>query len=344
MKRFVTAALTALVFSAKCTIIFFTLSQPALASQSSNIQVSFSQVPQTAREDFYKAVNIIQQCIVINTPIKVNVSWLPKGPTAFALYRPIRNQPHLLVSNTWYPAALSHQLYGQRDSNLDDINIFMSSKTPWYYSNKKTINAEQVDFINVAIHEIVHGLGIISSSFVESVSLQDTENPKTGVKQIDNYLSHYIRNSEALNKNKPVEQTIQLGAIGLPNAYVDYFSYSFGELKLDGTPTLYDTFIRTNSERNASGQSLLSFANPSTELAAQIKSDNNYFHGPNAIQHHGKPIPLVNGNLSHIKLDTKPSPIMTSNTGRGESVHMLDPTLIAMLKDIGWKIEPACEN
>ena len=285
-----------------------------------NIKVDFHQVPQQARNDFYQATNIIEQCVDVSVPIKIKVVWIPKGPTGFAVYRPTKNQAEFLIKNAWYPSALAHQLRGQRDSNLDDMNLFFSAQTKWYFKNSfdnntaSDIKANETDFINVALHEILHGLGLSSATYVE-----------------------WQKEKHKYRHDKPKNKEQKLGAIGLPNEYINYFTYSFGKLELDGTPALYDTFIRTDE-----GDTLFGFANPSAELADKINGEN-FFHGPNARRaNNGNAVPLVSGNLSHIDINLGTTPIMLPNSGIGESVHQLDPIAIGMLKDLGWKVKPRC--
>lgn len=298
-----------LIVVAMISVVIMSWSNYASAN---NIKVDFQQVPQQARSDFFKATEIIEQCLDIRTPITIKVSWIPRGPTGFAVYRPIKNQSDFLIKNAWYPAALAHQLRGQRDSALDDMNLFFSAKTNWYFSNNqsRSINSDETDFINVALHEILHGLGVSSATYVE---WQDETTQS---------------NSEA----KPAK-----GSVGLPNEFINYFSFSFGKLPLDGTPTLYDTFIRT-----VDGDTLFGFENPSVELAEKINGQN-FFHGPNARRANGgKAVPVVDGNLSHISLPLEQTPIMLPNSGVGESVHQLDPIVVGMLKDLGWRFHKEC--
>lgn len=317
MLKQVSASLLAMATIFILTTIFTTMN-----AEAKEIKVDFHQVPQQARTDFYKATDIIEQCIDIQVPIKIKVMWSTQGPTGFAVYRPTKNQPDFFIKNAWYPAALAHQLRGLRDSTLDDMNLFFAANTDWYFNNSTSpIKPTQTDFINVALHEILHGLGLSSATFIET-----------------NVDSKMVANAEN-NTQQQANNKSPIGNIGLPNEYINFFNYSFGKLELDGTPTLYDTFIRTEK-----GDTLFGFKNPSVELAKQLQS-NNYFHGPNAQKANlGQSVQLSAGDLSHIQQPRKASahPIMTTEGGKGKSNHQLDPIAIGMLKDLGWKIKPSC--
>lgn len=168
--------------------------------------ISYQEVPDVAQKDVQKAAEIWQKCLVSDPTIKIRVSWIKRGPTGFAVPRAVRNLPHLPIQNVWYPTALANSLQGKRDSELDDMNIFLRDKPNWYYSSESSIAEDQVDFINVVLHEIAHGLGLSSTSFV----------PWQGER---------------------------VGSFGLPNDYVNFFKYSFALHEFDGTAAVYDSML-----------------------------------------------------------------------------------------------------
>ena len=261
------------------------------------ITTTYVNLPQQAQSAFARAEVIWEQCLVTNAEIKIRVTGIERGPTGFALPRGVRNLPHLPFADTWYPTALANALNGKRDNDLDDMNIFMSLRTNWYYEGD-VIQPEQTDYVNVAIHEIAHGLGISSGSFI----------PWQGEK---------------------------IGQIGLPNEYVNYFQLSFALPELDGTPLVYDRFIKS-----ANHSPITAFTNPSKDLALALSTEGIYFDGNRS----GKVL-VTPGNISHIpKQANAPTPVMLSNSGIGESIRKPDPILLSMLEDIGWTISEACKN
>lgn len=278
-------------------LIVTTLLLCSLSTDAADITTTYSNLPKEAQQAFAKAEKIWEQCLVTEAEIKIRVTGIERGPTGFALPRGVRNLPHLPMQDTWYPTALANALAGKRDSNQDDMNIFMSLRTNWYYQGD-AILPEQTDYINVAVHEIAHGLGISSGSFI----------PWQGEK---------------------------VGQIGLPNEFVNFFQLSFDLPELDGTPLVYDRFIRT-----ADNKTITSYENPSKELAVALTSEGIYFNGDNS----GKVL-VTPGNISHIPQQiNKPTPIMLSNSGIGESIHHPDSIVLAMLEDLGWQINESCKS
>ena len=276
-------------------------------SSSTVITATFKNVPPVAQAAFNQAVEIWERCLDTRAEIKINVRGIERGPTGFAIPRMVRNEPFLPLAETWYPSALANALRGKRDNEDDDMNIFLSLRPNWFYATKtdpdKTIAPDQVDYVNVALHEIAHGLGISSGSFI----------PWQG---------------------EPI------ASIGYPNEYLNFFEYTFALPELDGTPQIYDRYIRTHNDK-----ALLEFPNPSAELAQALRAPGIYFNGDEAFKTAGQTVEVMPGNISHIPLQTgRPTPIMLADSGKGESVHQLDRLLLAMLSDIGWPVSDACRS
>ena len=267
-------------------------------------QNSYDAVPESAQRQFEHASRIWERYLDTDVPIRVRVSWVERGPTAFALPRGVRNAAHLPVANAWYPSALANTLAGERDSEQDDINIFFLARKNWYYGGDTPIAAEQMDFLSVALHEIAHGLGMSSGTFV----------PWEG----------------------------DAGAsLGLPNDFVSFFALSFTLGPLDGTPHLYDSRVV-----NGAGVSLLEVAatgNPSAALSAYLGSDDLVFEGEAARAANAGQAPrLAPGNVAHFSVDDNPpgsgNYLMTPSSGDGRFSHEPGPLLLAVLRDLGWKI------
>lgn len=290
-------------------LIVVSLASLSLAARAAQISVTYKDIPLQAQQAFEKATTFWERCLISEAPIKIHVKGINKGPTGFAMPRMVRDKKHLGLSNTWYPAALANALSGRRDSTMDDMNIFMSLKNNWYYDtddqeNKgEKIKPQQTDYINVAVHEIAHGLGISSGSFI----------PWQG---------------------KPI------GSIGYPNDYINFFAYTFELHELDGTPQVYDRFIKT-----ADGTAITQLPNPSLQLASELRREGVYFDGVNATKAAGKNAQVTPGNISHIpKQEGKSTPIMLGDSGKGESIHQPDDILLGMLKDMGWSISLTCNS
>ncbi len=284
------------------SIVFSTCILGAALTADAEIQTTYSGVPEQAQKDFEAAADIWDNCLATDLSIKVHVTWIERGPTGFAYQNVVRNEEALPVKNAWYPSALASVLRGHRLDDADDINIFLSGRANWYYDSETPIAEDQTDFINVAVHEIGHGLGISSGTFV----------PYPG---------------------DPV------ATIGQPNDFVNYFSYTFDLHEQDGTPLVYDTFIKL-----ADGRTLFDFENGSLELTKALANPTLHFDGEKArTANNGYPVGVTPLSITHIPAFPRaPNPIMLSNSGQGESIRQPDAILLGMLADLGWPISEAC--
>ncbi len=282
------------------TVLLLQLLQPPVVA-ATTFQFRFIDVPEQARRDVELAGRLWSHCIRSELPIRVRVQWLERGPTGFALPRPVRNAPHLPVRDAWYPAALADALAARRSSSEDDINIFLSGATNWSFTDKSTVAPGEKDFVNVVLHELAHGLGMSSASFI----------PWEG---------------EAI------------GSIGLPNAAINWFDFSFALPELDGTPALFDTFVRTGDGRAITD--VAAYPNPSPRLAEALRDPGIHFAGERARAASGGRYPLLEpGNIAHFPL-TDPTPLMYGDSGSGERRWTIDRVLLGVLADLGWQVTP----
>ena len=114
--------------------------------------VTYANVPAEARRDFERATAIWETCLVSDVPIRVHVRWIERGPTGFAVPRTVTDLPYLPRQGVRYPSALANALLGERDRDVDDMNIFLSAATNWYFAGETPIDEAQTDFLNVALH------------------------------------------------------------------------------------------------------------------------------------------------------------------------------------------------
>jgi len=284
------------------SIILSTIFLGGTFSAQADIETTYTGVPEEAQEDFEAAADIWDACLATELPIKIHVTWIERGPTGFAYQNVTRNEEVLPVKDAWYPSALANELRGHRIDDTDDINIFLSGRTNWYYDSETPIGEDQTDFINVAVHEIAHGLGISSATFIPW-------------------------------------QGDPIATIGQPNDFVNYFDYTFDLHDQDGTPLVYDTFIRL-----ADGRGLLDFQNGSLELTKALANPTLHFAGTKARElNGGYPVGVTPLSISHIPaFPRSPNPIMLSDSGQGESIRQPDAILLGMLADLGWPIEESC--
>lgn len=287
-------------------LVVIALSLALQAPKTAQIEVRYMDLSAEAQVDFEKAVEVWERCLVSEAPIRIVASGIKRGPTGFANHNSVRNKRYLPKRDVWYPTALAGALRGQRVSTEDDINVFMTETGDgdnWHFSSDDPIAEDGVDFINVALHEIAHGLGVSSSIFV----------PWEG------------------------EPT---ASIGRPNEFVSFFAWSFDFRELDGTPEIYDTFLKIADGR----QLTKDFPEPSLELTYAVANPTVHFDGQHAVRANGGfPVGVTPLNVSHIPAFPRaPNPVMLSNSGRGESIRHPDKILLGMLRDLGWEISEAC--
>lgn len=262
--------------------------------------IDYDGVPPEAERAFAEAAAIWSDCLVTGVPVRARVTWIDRGPTGFAYPRLVDGQD-LPVQDAWYPAALANALRGERDADAADFHVFLQGGDDRYYGAASGIAEGQTDFVNVSLHEIAHGLGVATATFV----------PWDG---------------------EPV------ASLGLPNEFVSYFDFAFDLPEFDGTPFLYDTFLTLADGRtladfeNPSLALTKALANPTLHFAGPDATAANDSY-PVAVT------PLSVSHIP--AMPRQPTPIMLSNSGRDESVRTLDPILLGMMADLGWEIAPA---
>ena len=145
---------------------------------------------------FHEAARLWGDILGGDVPVVIQSSFIPLGCNAnsgvlgaagtITVWAGFPGAEH---DNTWYPAALANQLAGEDLSpgdpdpgflaepyNDDIIAVFNSELgttgclegAHWYYGLDNNPGAGGIDFLNVVMHEIAHGLGF--SSFVDETT------------------------------------------------------------------------------------------------------------------------------------------------------------------------------
>ncbi|MCM8557055.1 hypothetical protein [Sphingomicrobium sediminis] len=275
----------------------------ALDEATASIDVIYQGFDARSEAAFDEAIAIWERCLVSDVPITISATAIANGPAGFAYPNSIRNQDYLPVRDAWYPTALAGALAGRDVSADPDMAIYMKLDDRRYYGPLADLPEEKTDFVNVAVHEIAHGLGISSATFIPW-------------------------------------QGDPIASIGMPNAYANFFDFPFEIHEQDGTPFVYDTFIRLGD-----GRSLMDFANPSIDLAFAIANPTVQFDGKNAIAaNQGYPVGVSPTNVSHIpQFPRGAQPIMLPDSGTGAPQRNPDRILLGMLEDLGWTISEGCK-
>jgi hypothetical protein len=129
-----------------------------------------------------------------------------------------------------------------------------------------------------------------------------------------------------------------LGFLGL-----DGITGGKGSIQAVGNPSAYDRHTE-----NGAGKALLSFADKSAALAAQLKSNNLFFDSPQVLAANGNARARLyapgtyqpGSSYSHLNEATYPpgsvNSLMTPILNPAETVHAPGPIVLAVFKTIGW--------
>lgn len=131
----------------------------------SDFQVEFVNFPENAKSAFLYAVSMYENLISSTVPIRVQAKWENMNgnvlsqcaPTAF-----YKNFNGARLSDVYYPVALVEKLAEKEmnDGEADIVCTFNGSNT-WYFGTDGDGPSNQYDFVTVAMHELIHGLGFV---------------------------------------------------------------------------------------------------------------------------------------------------------------------------------------
>lgn len=126
----------------------------------------------TAKDAFNYAVSIWEATLTSDVLIEIDARFQPLSQGVLGQAGPIDyfnfdNPGEGYIEDTYYPIALANRLAGiDLNPVIADIRVTMSSEPIWYYESDGHLESNQYDFITVALHEIAHGLGFVSSARV----------------------------------------------------------------------------------------------------------------------------------------------------------------------------------
>lgn len=134
--------------------------------QTTNFIVNYTGFSAEAQDAFQRAVDLWDNLIDTELPIRIDATWLPIEPNAtlgFATTSSVlANFPAAPQTNVWYPIALAEKITGQALNDPDEpdiISAFNSDRTDWYFGDPSGIGSNDIDVFSVVMHEIGHGLG-----------------------------------------------------------------------------------------------------------------------------------------------------------------------------------------
>ncbi len=135
---------------------------------AARISVTFNGFPADAQVAFQFAVDLMAEGLNINTEVRVKANWIPLeegtlGGAGGPFVSP--NFPGNPEPNASSIMALADQLAGF-DLFPDEFDIdasFNSDDPDWYFGTDASPADDQIDFVSVVLHELVHGLGFVDS-------------------------------------------------------------------------------------------------------------------------------------------------------------------------------------
>jgi hypothetical protein len=142
----------------------------ALVPATSTFHVTFdANYPANAQPAIVRAAELWSQHLVSSVPIALQVHWVAKGINSsnLATCGPTRFKT---VGITTYPMALANKLVGtDLYPNEPDMDMTVNaSRMDWYFGTDGQTPSQQYDLVTVAMHEIAHGLGIVTTCTIDN--------------------------------------------------------------------------------------------------------------------------------------------------------------------------------
>jgi len=144
------------------------ISSPEISLKSgvelkSDFQVEFVDFPENAKAAFYYVLSVYESIITSSVPITVQANWEELSENVLAKSTPssfYKNFDGARLADVYYPVALVEKLSEKEVNGSEpDIICTFNSNVDWYLGVNGDCPSGQYDFVTVAIHEMVHGLG-----------------------------------------------------------------------------------------------------------------------------------------------------------------------------------------
>lgn len=171
-------------------------------------------LPAVAQAALEYAASVWATHLASEVPVRVSVSWKDlEEPNILASAGPstlFRDFPGAVDDRVWYPVALAEAIVGENLNEDDaDIVIQVNSRARWYFGTDGRVPANRVDLVSVAMHELGHGLGFLSSA--DTVNMVEGELGFGGIPIIyDLFLTDGSTNSELATPANLIASSRQL--------------------------------------------------------------------------------------------------------------------------------------
>lgn len=284
-------------------------------SQTASFNITYTNFSPQAQQAFDKAADNWANVLVSSVPIKINayfVNGTGFGFLGVAITNGVRNFPNAPLQNTWYPASLADALAGtDLQPNETDIDIYLDSTANWYFGVDGNPSGGTYDFIDVAMHEIGHGLGFYS----------------------------------AANLNQQGE-----GSISKDIDFFVSILASFTVPDLEGQPFIFDQFVEDNNGNSIVDTLLYPNPSAALAMAFQSNNlyfdgiNTTTATGGSRARLYAPATFDYGSSYLHLNEATYPTgtpdAMMTPFSAAGEAIHAPGPLTKAILQDLGWTLNP----
>lgn len=291
--------------------LFLFLSTTLLSTAQATFNVTASGTDPTIDSAIEYTTDIWAAHLNSPVPIKIKVVYADltsAGPLAITIPNGEKDFASAPLDSTWYATSLANSLEGSElNPGEFDMDIYVNSFVDYYFGTDGLPGPGQYDFVSVFLHEIAHGLGILSLSKVE--------------------------NGEG-----------SFGYVTLSSIWPLQSSFPFPVL--EGLPSVWDRFIVNNAGQQLIDQALfanpstalrtqfqsnnLYFTGPNSTAAnggtnPRMFAPATYAYGSSLQHFNESTFPLSSGNS-----------LMTPYSSVQEVEHLPGNVLIGALQDIGW--------
>lgn len=129
----------------------------------SDFQVEFVNFPENAKSAFLYVISMYEGLLSSDVPIKVQAKWETLGTNVLANTSPTsfyKNFSGALLADVYYPVALAEKLSGKELNGTEaEIVCTFNKNISWFLGTNGDTPDSQYDFVTVALHELIHGLG-----------------------------------------------------------------------------------------------------------------------------------------------------------------------------------------
>lgn len=293
-----------------CVCVCFSFFSQNCHAQHAVFEFTFTGTTPDAEAAITKAGEIWGDYLISDIPVKVTVHFQLLTPGLLGITFPngIKNFAGAPLEDIWYPTALANSIAATELNAGDaDMEIYLNSTAAWYFGLDGEVPAGKYDLVTIALHEMGHGLGIIS--LADKISAE--------------------------------------GSFGLITAEMfSPLTTSFTWPDLDTLPSIFDTYLEDGAGTKlitytypSSELGLVFTGNdvwynsPSSIVA----------NGGERVKMYAPSVYALGSSITHLDESTfpagSPNELMTPNGTPGNANQEPGGIVLGILQDIGWTVD-----